>query len=99
MGPVDSATVVESVRKTGRLVIAEPGHRMCGAGAEIAATIAEEAQEALRAPIRRLAAPNMQIPFSPALEAQLYPTTEKIVAAVRSICPARRMVEVKRAGA
>ncbi|TDL76608.1 alpha-ketoacid dehydrogenase subunit beta [Palleronia sediminis] len=83
--PLDTATIVESVRKTGRLVLAEPAHRACGATAEIAATVAEEAQDALRAPIRRLTAPNMQIPFSPALEAQLYPTTEKIAAAIRQV--------------
>ena len=83
--PLDTATIVESVRRTGRLVLAEPAHRMCGATAEIAATVAEEAQDSLRAPIRRLTAPNMQIPFSPALEAQLYPTTEKIAAAIRQV--------------
>jgi pyruvate dehydrogenase E1 component beta subunit len=80
--PLDSATIVESVRRTGRLVIAEPAHRTCGAGAEIAAIVAEEAFHALRAPIRRVAAPNMQVPFSPVLEAELYPTTEKIAAAI-----------------
>jgi len=84
--PLDTKTIIESVRKTGRLVIAEPAHRTCGAAAEIAAIVAEEAFDALHAPIRRVTAPNMQIPFSPPLEAELYPTVEKIAAAVRAVC-------------
>ena len=84
--PLDSQTIIKSVRRTGRLVIADPAHKTCGAAAEISAIVAEEAFEALRAPIKRVTAPNMQIPFSPVLEAELYPTTEKIAAAVRSIC-------------
>lgn len=88
--PLDTATILQSVEKTGRLVIAEPAHRMCGAAAEIAATVAEEAQGALRAPILRLTAPNMQIPFSPALEAQLYPTADKIAAAIRKVAGMER---------
>lgn len=83
--PLDTATIVRSVGKTGRLVLAEPAHRRCGAAAEIAATVAEEFQSALVAPIRRLATPNMQIPFSPALEPQFYPTTEKIVTAIEEV--------------
>ena len=84
--PLDTKTIIESVRKTGRLVIAEPAHRTCGAGAEIAAIVAEEAFDALKAPIRRVASPNMQVPFSPVLEAELYPTAEKIAAAVAAVC-------------
>jgi pyruvate dehydrogenase E1 component beta subunit len=83
--PLDKRTIIESVRRTGRLVIADPAHRTCGAAAEIAAIIAEEVQPSLKAPIRRVTALDMQIPFSPALEAQLYPTAEKIAAAVRAI--------------
>lgn len=85
--PLDTKTIIESVRRTGRLVIADPAHRTCGAAAEIAAIVAEEAQDALKAPIRRVTAPDMQIPFSPALEAALYPTMEKILAAIQSIRP------------
>ena len=84
--PLDTKTIVESVKRTGRLVITEPAHRTCGAGAEIAAIAADEAFRFLRAPIRRVATPNMQVPFSPVLEAELYPTTEKIAAAVAAIC-------------
>ena len=81
--PLDTRTIIESVARTGRLVVAEPAHRMCGAAAEIAAQVAENV--ALKAPIRRLAAPNMQIPFSPALEGQLYPTAEKIAEAIEAV--------------
>ena len=84
--PLDIKTIIASVRRTGRLVIAEPAHKTCGAAAEISALVSEEAFDALRAPILRVTAPNMQIPFSPALEAQLYPTTEKIAAAIRRAC-------------
>lgn len=84
--PLDSASIVESVKKTGRLVIAEPAHRTCGAAAEISAIVAEKAQPWLKAPILRVTAPNMQIPFSPALERHFYPTKEKIVAAIRTVC-------------
>lgn len=94
--PLDTDTIVESVTKTGRLVIAEPAHRMCGAAAEIAATVAEEAQGSLCAPIRRLTAPNMQIPFSPALEAQFYPTAEKIAAAIRQVAGMEKTTDSQR---
>ena len=83
--PLDSKSIIASVRRTGRLVIADPAHKTCGAAAEISAIVAEEAFDALRAPIKRVTAPNMQIPFSPVLEAELYPTADKIAAAVRSV--------------
>ena len=84
--PLDTQAIVRSVMKTGRLVIVEPAHKMCGAAAEISAVVVEEAFHALRAPIKRVATANMQIPFSPALEAQLYPTKEKIVTAIEVVC-------------
>ena len=84
--PLDSKTIIESVKKTGRLVIAEPAHRTCGAAAEIAALVAERAQPYLKAPIMRVCALDMQIPFSPALESQMYPTTPKIAAAIKTVC-------------
>lgn len=84
--PLDSEAIVRSVEKTGRLVIAEPAHRTCGAAAEISAIVAEEAVHALRGPILRVTAPDMQIPFSPDLESLLYPTREKIADAARRVC-------------
>ena len=84
--PMDTKTIIESVRRTGRLVITEPAVRTCGAAAEISAIVCEAAFDALRAPIKRVTGLNMQVPFSPALEPQLYPTTERIVAAIEAVC-------------
>lgn len=83
--PLDTETILRSVRKTGRLVVAEPAHRTCGAAGEIAAIVAEEAFESLTAPIVRVTAPDMQIPFSPSLEKQMYPTKLTIAAAARRV--------------
>ncbi len=83
--PLDRDAILRSVVKTGRLVIAEPAHRTCGAAAEISAHVAEEAFGDLRAPIVRVTAPDMQIPFSPALEKQMYPTRLTIEAAIRRV--------------
>lgn len=86
--PLDAEAIVRSVKRTGRLVIAEPAHRTCGASAEIAAIVSEQAQHALRAPVLRVTAPDMQIPFSPVLERELYPSQEKIAEAIRRVCGA-----------
>jgi pyruvate/2-oxoglutarate/acetoin dehydrogenase E1 component len=83
--PLDTDIVLESVARTGRLVIAEPAHRTCGAAAEISAIVAEEAFDALRSPIVRVTAPDMQIPFSPSLEKQMYPTRQSIAIAARRV--------------
>jgi pyruvate dehydrogenase E1 component beta subunit len=83
--PLDVATVVASVARTGRLVVADPAHRTCGAAAEIAALVVEEAFESLRAPIVRVTTPDTQIPFSPALEHRLYPNRTCIAEAVRRV--------------
>lgn len=83
--PLDRDAIVRSVVKTGRLVVAEPAHRTCGAAAEISAYAVEEAFDSLRAPIIRVTAPDMQIPFSPSLEKQMYPTRFTIAAAIRRV--------------
>jgi acetoin:2,6-dichlorophenolindophenol oxidoreductase subunit beta len=87
--PLDTGAILRSVRRTGRLVIADPAHRTCGAAAEIAALVAEEAFDALRGPIRRVTTPDVQIPFSPPLEKGLYPDTPRIAAALRRAVGAR----------
>jgi pyruvate dehydrogenase E1 component beta subunit len=83
--PLDKDTIVRSVAKTGRLVVVENAHRVAGAGAEIAAVVAEEAFESLRKPIIRLTAPDVQVPFTPALEKLLYPTKEQIAEAAERL--------------
>ncbi|WP_309615297.1 transketolase C-terminal domain-containing protein [Salinibacterium sp.] len=83
--PLDRDAILRSVVKTGRLVVAEPAHRTCGAAAEISALVAEDAFDSLLAPIVRVTAPDMQIPFSPGLEKQMYPTRATIAAAIRRV--------------
>jgi pyruvate/2-oxoglutarate/acetoin dehydrogenase E1 component len=81
--PMDYATILSSVQKTGRLVVADPSHRTCSPAAEIAATVAEDAFWSLQAPIVRVTTPDTHIPFSPPLEGQLYPGPDRIAEAVR----------------
>ncbi len=83
--PLDKECVLGSVARTGRLVVADECHRSCGVAAEIAALAAEECFDRLRAPIRRVATPDVPIPFSPPLERHIEPTTDKIVAALREV--------------
>jgi pyruvate dehydrogenase E1 component beta subunit len=82
--PLDKATLIQSVAKTSRVVIAYEGHQRAGAGAEIAAVLAEEAIEYLDAPIARVGAKNVPLPYSPLLENYVLPDTAGIVAAVKS---------------
>ncbi|MGH7776081.1 MAG: alpha-ketoacid dehydrogenase subunit beta [Candidatus Dormibacterales bacterium] len=82
--PLDADTILGSVARTGRLVVVDPAHRTCSAASEIAALVAEEGFESLRAPIRRVTTAGVPIPFSPPLEKPLYPNREKIEAAVRA---------------
>ncbi|HEY8527074.1 MAG TPA: transketolase C-terminal domain-containing protein [Acidimicrobiales bacterium] len=82
--PLDTATILASVAKTGRLIIADPAHKTCGAAAEIAAVVAEEGFASLRGPIARVVAPDVHPPFSPALERLMYPTPARIAAAVEA---------------
>ncbi len=86
LAPLDTRTIVESVLKTGRLVVTEPAHRTCGAAAEIVSVVADKAYGTLRAPIKRVCSLNMQVPFSPALEHLIYPTPERIRAAIEAVC-------------
>ena len=66
--PLDKETILESVKKTGRLIVADEGTMTCGVGSEISAVVAEEAIEYLRAPILRVGSPDTPVPFSPPLK-------------------------------
>jgi pyruvate/2-oxoglutarate/acetoin dehydrogenase E1 component len=81
--PLDIASIIASVKKTGRLVVAEPGWRMYGAAAEIIATVVETLGE-MRSRPRRVAWPQSAVPTSSKLEEQFYPTSDDIVAACRA---------------
>jgi pyruvate dehydrogenase E1 component beta subunit len=76
--PLDREALVASARKTGRVVVIDEGHRSYGASAELAALVAEEAFWHLDAPVRRLGAMDVPIPFSPVLEDQTVPTPERV---------------------
>lgn len=83
--PMDAETVAASVQKTGRALVVHEAHRTAGFGAEIVCQVLEHAFDYLDAPIRRLAAPDVPIPFSPSLEAAAFPTAETIAAAAREL--------------
>ncbi len=89
MVPLDSEAILNSVARTGRLVIVDPAHTTCGAAAEISAIVAEKAFDCLKAPIMRVTTPDTQIPFSPAIEKQLYPDAAKTIDAVRKVMAGR----------
>jgi pyruvate dehydrogenase E1 component beta subunit len=80
IAPLDRDTVLQSVAKTGRAVIADECHHSYGVAAEIAATLAEKGLASLKAPVRRVTMPDVPIPFSAPLEAEITVTPEKIVA-------------------
>ncbi len=82
--PLDTATIVESARKTNRVVVAHEAVRFGGIGAEMAAQIQEEAFDHLDAPVVRVGAPFSPVPFSPALEQHYVPSRKTIAAGVRS---------------
>lgn len=83
--PFDKKTVIDSIKKTGKLVIATEDSKTAGVGAEIAATISEEAVEYLEAPLKRVAALDTPIPYSPALERLVVPDEGKIISAVKEV--------------
>lgn len=85
LAPLDTETLLKSVAKTGRLVIVDNSHRTGSVASEIAAVVAEEGFESLRKPIQRVTTPAVHIPYSTALEKPLYPSKERIVAAVKRV--------------
>ncbi len=83
--PFDRETLISSARKTKRIVIVHEAVRTSGFGAEIAATLAEEAFDYLDAPIKRVTAPDTPVPFAPSLEEAFLPNEDKIISAVKSL--------------
>lgn len=83
--PLDTQTIVDSVKKTHRLVIADTAWKSFGASGEIAARVSEEAYEYLAAPVHRVALPDTHAPTSPALEKLFYPDVKSVASAVRAV--------------
>ena len=83
--PFDKETVLTSVKKTGKVVIAHEAPKTGGFGGEIAAIISEEGFDYLDAPIMRVGAPYTPVPFSPSLENAYMPDAEKVVSAVKRL--------------
>lgn len=85
LAPLDRATFLASVRKTGRALVVHEAHLTSGFGAEVAAIIAQEAFDALDAPVTRVASLDVPVPFSPSLEDAVLPSAEKIYRAARDV--------------
>ena len=85
LAPLDKQTIIESLRKTGRLVIMDEEPKTERASSEIAAIIAEEAFDYLDAPIKRVCAPDTPIPFSQALEREWMPDEDDLIKAVNEL--------------
>jgi 2-oxoisovalerate dehydrogenase E1 component beta subunit len=83
--PLDRETILESVRRTNKVLIVHEDTLTGGIGAELAAILAEDLFEYLDGPITRVAAPDVAFPYAPPLEAAFLPNTEKIVAAARKL--------------
>ena len=83
--PLDTATIVASVKKTNRVIVVHEAVRFGGLGAEIAAQIQEEAFDYLDAPVARIAAPFSPVPFAPVLEQAYLPSADDIEAKIRAI--------------
>jgi pyruvate dehydrogenase E1 component beta subunit len=84
--PLDSATIVASVKKTNRLVSVEEGWGPMGVGAEVCARVVEEAFDYLDAPPLRVHQADSPMPYAANLEALSLPSVEKIVEAVKQVC-------------
>ena len=85
LSPLDEDTLVRSAEKTGRAMVVDEGHRRFGATAEIASVIADGAFYSLDAPVKRLGALDVPVPFSPSLEDLTVPSPETIAEAAREL--------------
>ena len=84
--PMDVETVVELVKKTGRLVTVEEGWRQSGVGAEIAARMMEEAFDYLDAPVVRVTGKDVPMPYAANLEKLALPSVAEVVEAAKAVC-------------
>ncbi|HEY7165727.1 MAG TPA: alpha-ketoacid dehydrogenase subunit beta [Candidatus Binatia bacterium] len=84
--PLDTETIVESVKKTSRAIVIDEGYERYGVTAEIASVIADRAFYYLDAPVKRMGAMHVPVPFSPVLEDQTVPTAERVSALAAELC-------------
>ncbi|MER3429824.1 MAG: pyruvate dehydrogenase complex E1 component subunit beta [Blastocatellia bacterium] len=84
--PLDTKMIVDSVKKTNRLVIVEESHAFASVGAEISHAIVENAFDYLDAPIKRISTAEAPMPYAKNLEAAALPSVDKIIAAVKEVC-------------
>ncbi len=85
LNPLDKNSIIDSVKKTGRLIVADEGTVTCGVASEISAMVAEEAIEYLQAPILRVGSPNAPVPTSPPLEKAYIPDEDDLIEAVNKM--------------
>jgi pyruvate/2-oxoglutarate/acetoin dehydrogenase E1 component len=85
LAPLDRVAILESVAKTGRLVVAEESRSVCGVGAEVLAIVAAEDPSLLKAPAKRLAAPMIPIPAAAQMEGWYLPSSHELTARVREL--------------
>lgn len=83
--PLDEETLIHSVKKTSRCIVVDEGYQRFGATAEIAAVVGEKAFYYLDAPVHRIGAMDVPIPFSPALEDQTIPSPETVMTVARKL--------------
>ena len=85
VAPLDRATIADSVRKTGRVLVVDEAPAACGFSGEIFAVVCEECFDDLDAPPRRVCSLHVPNPFSPVLENQMIPTPARVASEVRSM--------------
>jgi len=83
--PLDKKTILSSVKKTSRLIVVDEDYERCGFSSEVAAIVADEGFDYLSAPVKRIATPNVPIPYNPKLEKHVLPDEDKMVKAVHSL--------------
>jgi pyruvate/2-oxoglutarate/acetoin dehydrogenase E1 component len=83
--PLDKTTLLESVARTGRLVVFDDSNRTCGFAAEVSSVVAEEGFSYLKAPIKRVARADVPVPFNVDMERYVIPTKEDLIRAVRQV--------------
>ena len=83
--PLDAGTILDSVRKTGRLIVADEDYKTCGVASAISALVAEEAIWCLKAPILRICSKDTPVPYAPSLEKEFISSATDILNGIRKV--------------